>query len=800
MLLLQGLIKMEKIMKKEVFLIFGTFLIIILLSFFVSGVCCERLPDDGHWCQEADSVGECDTDNYRYEEDLEDCDAVGYCQGTCISKTTGRCSSPSGEGQCNEEGNVWNPDKNQKNIPDCQEGCCIQGEDAFLMTSTECDYLEYLHPDIGSDFRSDITTEDACDELEEGIKVGACRISSRTETTCRILTEKECDEKYSDNLSEYLKEEARIGEIETDFFEDKLCTAPIVNAGCLPSETTKCENGKIYFTDSCGNLANIYYRERFPVDDADSREYWTDMKKPYDEDVCTVGSEGSEDCGNCDKYQNTVCRNENEVSGLNAPIGNYVCGELTCKYWDPIEKEYIDYEHGDAWCVGVGKGALVGIEQEEGSLGITEESRDKLKNQDRYNTPGTKYIRLKCDYGEISIEECSDYRNEICVEYSQEDENGNEHFGASCIRNTWIQCTQFTTRTQCEDPNFLCKWVPGYRGDFEIVPEDERKEKQGTCVPLIAPGFDFWEGNSDGNLLCGVMGVQVPTLFETPWTMRREVFAEDGDEKLQANRCIDNCFAIPYYGKEFNQDLNEEKMYPEEIECIDEGSGHVDVRIGGECTDYDALTEFYDESEAQLSQRVDKYYLSDRRGHYCHKDGKEDQWLTGQIAGRAYDCTPGTGSESKDEDKERDYPIFLTNDEWLASITERARSMGDCGFKPNNLGDYSDPTSEIITAMFEKLSQKLESKKELIAKQIIYKGDSEATDTHLLRYIPDGEPIEIPVEVEKHTCGEDGESTCVIESELTEGEEICETAEGTCPHGLICCKLSMPGEEEGGEE
>ena len=59
------------------------------------------------------------------------------------------------------------------------------------------------------------------------------------------------------------------------------------------------------------------------------------------------------------------------------------------------------------------------------------------------------------------------------------------------------------------------------------------------------------------------------------------------------------------------------------------------------------------------------YHLSDRRGQYCNKDGNPDNWLTGGVTGTAYDCTPGAGNEEKDERKERDYPIYLTNDEWI---------------------------------------------------------------------------------------------------------------------------------------
>jgi hypothetical protein len=45
------------------------------------------------------------------------------------------------------------------------------------------------------------------------------------------------------------------------------------------------------------------------------------------------------------------------------------------------------------------------------------------------------------------------------------------------------------------------------------------------------------------------------------------------------------------------------------------------------------------------------YFLSERRGQYCSKSGEPNNWVTGTASGKSYDCTPGIGSENKDEKK-----------------------------------------------------------------------------------------------------------------------------------------------------
>ena len=288
--------------------------------------------------------------------------------------------------------------------------------------------------------------------------------------------------------------------------------------------------------------------------------------------------------------------------------------------------------------------------------------------------------------------------------------------------------------------------------------------------------------------------VQVNTLFESSiWSNRDNM--DDWSDRRLANRCINDCYALPFYGRVYNQQVKnrvvEEKQYPEELSCEDaRGDYGNDV-----CTPYELLTEFYDESEFHLPSPLGVAYLSTRRGQYCHKEGEPDNWVSGGItsiggtgecgAGDCYDCTPGAGSESKDEDKERDYPIYLTNDEWLRGISERTRSVADCGYKSSINGDYSDPETEMITAIIQKLSQKGNVKKNITVEQIIWKAGA---------YIQGPlEPYETTLDVVVNP--EEDPSNCAATGGICMNADYCddeaENGEIACPSGAVCCTMQV---------
>jgi len=763
--------------KKDLMLVLGIFGIMVFTSIFISAVCCEKLDNGGGWCQVADDESQCDSAYNVFRTEHCDAASVPECHGVCVNENSGECSENVAQLKCKDELNgVWYEEPIE-DIAVCQDVCCVLGNEVAFVTPTECKNL-FTEYDVQGEIREDITDRNECSELGQSFKEGACVIETELENACKRTTEAGCNLDFVENLTENLQHGFNENGVYLHFEEGYLCTAKKENAegqlvqlsDCAKSKNTMCNYNKVYFTDTCGNKANVYDESEYN-DDAD---YWTYIKNPSNPDeVCQINGPSST-CGNCDTIASgTVCQAENEAQGTgNAQYGNLVCGDLSCNY------KGHDYKHGESWCGGT-EGTLVPIEYNFSTSEISQSSRNDLENQNDYNIPGSRYYKMTCSFGEVLVEECADYRNQVCVQ----EENG-DRTTASCIFNTWRTCYEAETKTSCEDATILCKWVSGYRWDLEIVNEKndgKRAEEQGSCVPLVAPGFDFWESDTQGSAICSSAIVQEYALYETTWRVDREDFAGWGD-KTQSHACLNGCYAIPKYGFEGNSDKND-------ISC-DDGSdcGSGEFCFSGYCVEQE-LFDFYDESEYNLPDNVEEYHLSDRRGQYCHKDGKPDEWVTGQITGSAYDCTTGAGSESKDERKERDFPIFLTHQSWLASIVERSRSLGDCGFKANINGDYSEPETEIVTAIFEKLKQSGEVKETITAEQIIYKGDVNG-----LKWVGDEtEPYnEGLYDVVDYTCAEQG-GRCTQEFNAIGGEncpgEKIEGGEGEnlCPSQQVCC-------------
>lgn len=757
--------------KKTGAIIFGSIMLLAGIM-FASAVCCEKLQG-GAWCMTADDESACDSAYNVFM--TQSCDAVDVpeCNGVCVNEDSGECSENTGQLECSDElHGVWYEQPIEE-IDVCQDVCCILGNEVAFANPTECKQLFTDYGISNGIIREDITDRDACGALGQSFEEGACVIETELEKTCVRTTEIECDQNYLNNLTGNLQLPFTESEIFMHWEKGYLCTAKKEINGeamqlsdCAKSKNTICEDNKVYFTDNCGNKANVYDESKYE-DDAD---YWTYIKNPSDEnEVCQINGPSST-CGNCDTITSgTVCQAENEAQNTgNAQYGNLVCGDLSCNY------NGIDYKHGESWCGGT-EGTLVPILWNSSSGKIFQTSRNLLENYNDYNVPGSRYYKMICSFGEIIINECADYRNQVCVE-----DDLNEKRSASCKNNDGKTCFQYLTKTECENPLNLCKWVPGYTWNLTIANEkneERRAEEQGSCVPLVAPGFDFWKATTQANAICSSATVQEYAMFETTWWVDRGDFAGWSD-KLHSNRCINGCYAIPKYGT-----MNEEDVSKAEKCDAGEDCKSGEVCFTGYCVD-EQLFNFYDESGYNLDKNVDEYYISDRKGQYCHKDGKPDEWLTGPVTGSSYDCASGFGNEDKDERKERDFPLFLTHKTWLDSITERARSLGDCGYKSNINGDYSEPETEIITAIFEKLKQSGEVKETITAEQIIYKAGVWVGD--------EGEIYnEGLYDTTHYTCSEQG-GYCIVEFNAVGGEncpgEKIESEEGSlCPNSMVCC-------------
>jgi hypothetical protein len=825
-------------MNNKKILIMGILIMILFSSALVSAVvCCEKLLKDGQWCQEATKTSECNlTAGFNYRSPFQHCDNEGkvpFCSGTCVDKETGECSNgQTPEKECKEDGGKWYA--KSVGIPDeCKPICCIIKEikeQGQWISPKECDQKALEFPP-GVVEKVPMDSREACEGEIDRIfneEYGACVISTEEENSCKMTTRGICNDGDINSFKDNMKYPDRVIGLETDFIGvGILCTA-IINgqniSECLPTNHTTCEENKIYYWDDCNNRANIYDTTLFFVKGNRTREnYWTNLKKWEDPTICNVSSRGSASCGNCNTADNTVCGNYKQTTQFNRPLttinpdGN-VCRSMTCEY-DFNGNNEIDNgetrEHGESWCAGVSGAVTSGIliiDRNSTTKSYNKEDIETLKNSSKYNIPGSKYYKLRCDDGEVVVEEGKDYRNEVCVQEINYDTGRTTAF---FVQNSWNLCTLIDSRTSCENNKSLCKWIPGYRFDWAIANETMRKEFQGSCVSLIAPGFDFWKPTSKGNAICQMASLQDSALFETPWTVKRSNLKDWNPLEL-SHRCINGCYTIPFYGLQFNQIISstgavEEKKYPDEVFCgtlptlicgpsspcpAGFGFSCVNGHCRHVCTVYETLTQFYDESEYQLSSSVSNYFLSTRRGQYCHQDNDESQWLTGTVVGRAYDCTPLGGSEAKDERKERDYPIYLTNDEWIRSITDRAHSIGDCGYKMNINGQYNSNGSEKITAVFQKLKQDMTNKGIATVEQIIWKGGRYLDKENLEKYETElGTTTTAPGTTPEttYTCPAltPNAGTCLPTSYI---KEPCKAEQGgtvnteaTCPANNVCC-------------
>ncbi len=117
-------------------------------------------------------------------------------------------------------------------------------------------------------------------------------------------------------------------------------------------------------------------------------------------------------------------------------------------------------EHGESWC---NYGSVAG------------EGKDYV---------GSRHYLHYCIDGVEYVEECRDFREEICAQ-----ETGNDGVSkALCRPNRWEDCSDCKTRECCRDSEYRdCFWKEGL---FD----------EGRCVPEVPPGLRFWE--ESGKSIC----------------------------------------------------------------------------------------------------------------------------------------------------------------------------------------------------------------------------------------------------------------------------------------------------------
>lgn len=378
------------------------------------------------------------------------CEATSYCKsGCCYDGNEGTCMKNTPQKICDKSKGTWSSIADCS-IPQCDLGCCLIGDQAAFVTQARCKKLSSLYG-IPISFRKDLGSEIQCiSSIRSGVK-GACVFEKEFERTCLMKTKAECLE-------------MEVQSTETEFYEGKLCTNNELQTNCARSTKTTCVEGKdpVYFLDTCGNVANVYDALR-----AEDQGYWNDI---ITTGVCSIGQApyNIRNCGNCDYFSGTTCKKS--VRGdTNSPVlGESICKDLGCTW------EGEQYEHGETWCAQSGGVSKIMYNEE-----LSEDDIEEILSTQ--NVPGSRYFRLVCYNGEVTIEPCADYRQEVCIESNTNVGGGNVFSYAACVANRWSDCLSQDNEKDCNNTGLRdCAWVDLGKQDDDL---DE------YCVPLYSPGF-----------------------------------------------------------------------------------------------------------------------------------------------------------------------------------------------------------------------------------------------------------------------------------------------------------------------
>ena len=384
--------------------------------------------------------------------------------GTCFDSEIGTCEERASKDLCETNGGEWLDDI-AGNVLQCQKACCIVGDDVRpLVTKNECDYISRTSG-IETEFRADVKNELACLALGRAKVEGACVFES-AEKTCRFLTKGECVKNKG------------------EFFEGILCTHPDLKMNYQKQATAKCVEGEdeIYWFDNEGNRENIY--------DANKVKSWNGGNVLSKDESCSLGGDlkNQKTCGNCNRLFGSVCGAKTASEKLSDNSIDVVCRDLRC-----IDREGKIRENGESWCEYQGA-----VGSDKGSGGF----------ERAVDTPGSGHFRAICVDGEVQVNPCSDYRNEICVEERAEREDGNEISTSACVTNLWQLCLSYNSEVKgegeeraksLEERNKKCTENPHC-----ILKKTDIADnfKFDLCVPRYSPGFDLQKNAEGGELSC----------------------------------------------------------------------------------------------------------------------------------------------------------------------------------------------------------------------------------------------------------------------------------------------------------
>ncbi|MBI2672878.1 hypothetical protein HYX19_01335, partial [Candidatus Woesearchaeota archaeon] len=373
-----------------------------------------------------------------------------------------------------------------------------------------------------------VASEQECLDKSKSLEKGACVLE---DGTCTFTTRGNCN----------VQNQQQIKNLSVGFYKDMLCSNDKLGASCAKQHRTACLGEDVYWFDSCGNPENIYssnkeasYNNGFILNEQNS---------------CVSSGANDPNCGNCDYFQGNLCgKADNNARPV---FGDYICKSLDCsKTTKSVSSPNagVPHKYGESWCL---YDTAVG------------QARDVV---------GSRHYRALCIGGEETIEECKDYREEMCVQgvvgtEPQPNEiafkargsfveakcrenrnkecnacNAKESCGGECSGLEKDELKKCCAKKCCQNNDLRdCYWLEG-----KVL---EGKASSFVCVPEVPPGLKFWPGeNSDKNQNSAPQS-DAAKVCEQASTKCTVTYKTGGIGKIFGNNkkeCVGNCFCLEH--------------------------------------------------------------------------------------------------------------------------------------------------------------------------------------------------------------------------------------------------------------
>jgi len=407
--------------------------------------CCPE-ANNGAICQDMNTI---DADMCKTSLLPTSCDNYDSCKkGCCYDSQQGLCSPNSPKDKCKNNGGNWSDDATCDSQSQCSLGCCVLGTQAPMVTERECAKLSGEYGFTKS-FKS-LDSSGGCFSYANSDEEGACVMTSGIAPfECKFTTKGKCQSSNG------------------NFTKNSLCTNIELNTICVPKIggkfKTTCIEGKdgVYFVDSCGNTANIYDSSR-----AEDTEYW---KTVISASQSCASTPNSASCGNCDILTGSTCKQYGSGRDAKPSIGENICRDLNCNAYNK--------KNGESWCVS---------EYDSSKFGVA--------------PVGSRWFKAICMNGEVTVEACADFNQEICLQQSS-----GSFSEAQCVMNDWRTCLSVNDQgedTTYEDVKEECDKNPQCVMFNEIEGETTVSDAYNEGDVTGFPGFRIldWQGSSIENI------------------------------------------------------------------------------------------------------------------------------------------------------------------------------------------------------------------------------------------------------------------------------------------------------------